>query len=74
MSGEDMVDNGMTMNTISSNVKGEVNGTLPLDTTTVSAVGSSSKRKKSQLRMGKKVYEFYNAPVTKFWLHTVSGD
>ncbi|XP_059155361.1 transient receptor potential cation channel subfamily M member 1-like [Physella acuta] len=24
-------------------------------------------KKKSPLRMGKKVYEFYNAPITKFW-------
>ena len=25
-----------------------------------------------QLSMGKKFYEFYNAPITKFWLHTLS--
>ena len=28
--------------------------------------------KRSPLRMGKKIYEFYTAPVTKFWAHTVS--
>ncbi|CAL1532413.1 unnamed protein product [Lymnaea stagnalis] len=27
------------------------------------------KKKKSPLRMGKKAYEFYNAPITKFWIH-----
>ncbi|KAH9513281.1 Transient receptor putative cation channel sub M member 3 [Bulinus truncatus] len=26
-------------------------------------------KKKSPLRMGKKAYEFYNAPITKFWVH-----
>ena len=72
MSGEDVVDNGVAMNTLgSSNTKSE-NGTLPLDVTGVSTMGSANKRRKSQLRMGKKIYEFYNAPVTKFWLHTVS--
>lgn len=30
------------------------------------------RKKKSPLRMGKKVYEFYNAPITKFWAHAVS--
>ncbi|XP_077863672.1 transient receptor potential cation channel subfamily M member 3 [Saccoglossus kowalevskii] len=28
--------------------------------------------KKSKLRLGKKIYEFYNAPVTKFWAHTMA--
>ncbi|XP_076334720.1 transient receptor potential cation channel trpm-like isoform X2 [Tachypleus tridentatus] len=30
------------------------------------------KIKKSPLRLGKKVYEFYAAPVTKFWGHTMA--
>ncbi|XP_013397522.1 transient receptor potential cation channel subfamily M member 1-like isoform X2 [Lingula anatina] len=29
-------------------------------------------KKKSPLRVGKKVYEFYAAPITKFWLHTMA--
>lgn len=29
-------------------------------------------KKKSPLRPGKKLYEFYNAPITKFWAHTIS--
>ncbi|XP_059155365.1 transient receptor potential cation channel subfamily M member 3-like isoform X3 [Physella acuta] len=29
------------------------------------------RKKKSPLRMGKKVYEFYNAPITKFWAHAI---
>lgn len=29
------------------------------------------KKKKSPLRLGKKIYEFYNAPITKFWASTV---
>ena len=28
-------------------------------------------QKKSPLRLGKKIYEFYTAPITKFWMHTV---
>ncbi|XP_066274984.1 transient receptor potential cation channel subfamily M member 3-like isoform X1 [Branchiostoma lanceolatum] len=28
--------------------------------------------KKSSLRLGKKIYEFYNAPITKFWVHTMA--
>lgn len=31
----------------------------------------TSYSKKSPLRLGKKIYEFYTAPVTKFWSHTV---
>ena len=31
------------------------------------------RKKKSSLRLGKKVYEFYNAPITKFWFYTVSS-
>ncbi len=30
------------------------------------------RKKNSSLRLGKKIYEFYTAPVTKFWAHTVS--
>lgn len=30
------------------------------------------RRKNSSLRLGKKIYEFYTAPITKFWAHTVS--
>lgn len=29
------------------------------------------RKKKSPLRMGKRVYEFYNAPITKFWAHAI---
>ncbi|XP_053405277.1 transient receptor potential cation channel subfamily M member 3-like isoform X7 [Mercenaria mercenaria] len=29
------------------------------------------KKKKSPLRLGKKIYEFYNAPITKFWANTL---
>lgn len=28
--------------------------------------------KKSPLTVSKKIYEFYTAPITKFWMHTVS--
>ncbi|KAK3097474.1 hypothetical protein FSP39_009961, partial [Pinctada imbricata] len=30
------------------------------------------KKKKSPLRLGKKIYEFYNAPITKFWFYTMT--
>ncbi|VDI37874.1 transient receptor potential cation channel subfamily M member 3 [Mytilus galloprovincialis] len=29
------------------------------------------RKKKSSLRLGKKIYEFYNAPITKFWFYTI---
>lgn len=29
------------------------------------------KKKTSPLKLGKKIYEFYTAPITKFWAHTV---
>ena len=29
-------------------------------------------KKNSTLRLGKKIYEFYTAPVSKFWVHSVS--
>ncbi|XP_025077050.1 transient receptor potential cation channel subfamily M member 3-like isoform X4 [Pomacea canaliculata] len=45
------------------------NGSVPMDASTMSAL--PLKRKKSQLRASKKLYEFYNAPITKFWLHTL---
>ncbi|CAD5113778.1 DgyrCDS2946 [Dimorphilus gyrociliatus] len=32
----------------------------------------TSYNKKSPLRLGKKIYEFYTAPVTKFWSHTLA--
>ncbi|XP_064607878.1 transient receptor potential cation channel subfamily M member 3-like isoform X2 [Liolophura sinensis] len=32
----------------------------------------ANKKKKSPLRLGKKIYEFYNAPITKFWAHTMA--
>ncbi|XP_070203392.1 transient receptor potential cation channel subfamily M member 3-like [Littorina saxatilis] len=71
MSGDEVVDNTMTMTPMPTAIKNE-NGTVPLDLNNVYATGGIYKRKKSQLRMGKKIYEFYNAPVTKFWLHTIS--
>ena len=47
------------------------NGQLIPDTTQTSFM-NNFRPKKSPLRIGKKIYEFYNAPVTKFWAHTVS--
>ena len=46
------------------------NGNLPGDNSMYS--NHVYKKKKSPLRLGKKIYEFYNAPITKFWAHTVS--
>ncbi|XP_076465905.1 transient receptor potential cation channel subfamily M member 1-like [Babylonia areolata] len=70
MSGTDEMVDAMTMNPVGSSCKNE-NGTLPLDISSISPSPATTKRKKSQLKMGKKIYEFYNAPVTKFWLHTI---
>ena len=46
------------------------NGILVNDESTTFA--GMFKRKKTGLRLGKKIYEFYAAPITKFWAHTVS--
>ena len=35
-------------------------------------VGTTIRKKKTRLRLGKKYYEFYNAPVVKFWTNAVS--
>lgn len=34
---------------------------------------SYAEKKPTPLRLGKKVYEFYTAPITKFWMYTVSN-
>ncbi|XP_077989060.1 transient receptor potential cation channel subfamily M member 3-like [Glandiceps talaboti] len=34
--------------------------------------GDKEAIKKSSLKLGKKIYEFYNAPVSKFWSHTMA--
>lgn len=52
-------------------ITGGSNNTGGLDSSVFSQ--TLSRKKKSPLRMGKKVYEFYNAPITKFWAHAVSG-
>ncbi|KAL5005502.1 hypothetical protein ScPMuIL_018958 [Solemya velum] len=46
------------------------NGNIPTDT--ISYFNPVHKKKKSPLRLGKKIYEFYNAPITKFWAHTMA--
>ncbi|XP_050403200.2 transient receptor potential cation channel subfamily M member 3 isoform X3 [Patella vulgata] len=46
------------------------NGTVVHDTSIISQL--PFRKKKSPLRLGKKVYEFYNAPVTKFCAHTIA--
>lgn len=39
--------------------------------TMYSSFGPQRKRKQ-ELKLSKKVYEFYSAPVTKFWMHTIA--
>ena len=74
MSGEEPLES-MTLSALPSSGGKNENGTLPQDTSILSAAGNTSyRRKNSQLKMGKKIYEFYNAPVTKFWLHTVGEE
>ncbi|XP_046332894.2 transient receptor potential cation channel subfamily M member 3-like isoform X4 [Haliotis rufescens] len=51
-------------------VPAKENGTVPVDVSTYS--NHPFKKKKSPLRLGKKIYEFYNAPITKFWSHTMT--
>ncbi|XP_033763959.1 transient receptor potential cation channel subfamily M member 1-like [Pecten maximus] len=33
---------------------------------------SAKKKKDNQLRFDRKIYEFYNAPITKFWIYTMT--
>ena len=49
---------------------GTANGNLMYD---LNVAFRNFEKKNSPLRLGKKIYEFYTAPVTKFWLHTVRG-
>lgn len=69
-------ENNMAMNILSVSQKNENGNVAAIDCAIqspgVTGGSSMNKRKKSQLRMGKKIYEFYNAPVTKFWLHTLA--
>lgn len=54
-------------------MKGQENGSCLVDNnSTMDYSHMQSKKKKSPLRLGKKIYEFYNAPIVKFWFYTVS--
>ncbi|KAJ8304156.1 hypothetical protein KUTeg_017739 [Tegillarca granosa] len=46
------------------------NGTLPGENI-LEYSNFNIKKKKSPLKLGKKFYEFYNAPITKFWFYTM---
>lgn len=61
------------MNVDSAQMKGQENGSCLVDNnSTMDYSHMQSKKKKSPLRLGKKIYEFYNAPIVKFWFYTVS--
>lgn len=61
------------MNVDSTQMKGQENGSCLVDNnSTMDYSHMQSKKKKSPLRLGKKIYEFYNAPIVKFWFYTVS--
>lgn len=61
------------MNIDSTQIKGQENGSCLVDTSsTMDYSHMQNKKKKSPLRLGKKIYEFYNAPIVKFWFYTVS--
>lgn len=61
------------MNMDSTQIKGQENGSCLVDTSsTMDYSHMQNKKKKSPLRLGKKIYEFYNAPIVKFWFYTVS--
>lgn len=54
-------------------IKAQENGSCPVDNnSTLDYSHMQNKKKKSPLRLGKKIYEFYNAPIVKFWFYTVS--
>lgn len=61
------------INVETSQMKVQENGNCPVDNnSTLDYSHMQNKKKKSPLRLGKKIYEFYNAPITKFWFYTVS--
>ena len=56
----------------SQQMSGKENGFVNCDNSSYEYSSSPQyKKKKSPLRLGKKIYEFYNAPITKFWFYTV---
>ncbi|XP_062571913.1 transient receptor potential cation channel subfamily M member 3-like [Saccostrea cucullata] len=62
----------MTMETAQIN-KVQENGSCPADNNSALEYSHlQSKKKKSPLRLGKKIYEFYNSPITKFWFYTMT--
>ncbi|XP_052793004.1 transient receptor potential cation channel subfamily M member 3-like isoform X2 [Mya arenaria] len=62
----DELESSISVNPMASPVK--ENGVVMGDT---SVYSSHVRKKKSPLRLGKKIYEFYNAPITKFWANTL---
>lgn len=61
------------MNMDSTQIKGQENGSCLVDTSsTMDYSHMQNKKKKSPLRLGKKIYEFYNAPIVKFWFYTLT--
>lgn len=61
------------MNVDSTQMKGQENGSCLVDNnSTMDYSHMQSKKKKSPLRLGKKIYEFYNAPIVKFWFYTLT--
>lgn len=61
------------MNIDSTQIKGQENGSCLVDTSsTMDYSHMQNKKKKSPLRLGKKIYEFYNAPIVKFWFYTLT--
>nr|XP_022329694.1 transient receptor potential cation channel subfamily M member 1-like isoform X4 [Crassostrea virginica] len=54
-------------------IKAQENGSCPVDNnSTLDYSHMQNKKKKSPLRLGKKIYEFYNAPIVKFWFYTMT--
>ncbi|XP_048733275.2 transient receptor potential cation channel subfamily M member 1-like isoform X2 [Ostrea edulis] len=61
------------INVETSQMKVQENGNCPVDNnSTLDYSHMQNKKKKSPLRLGKKIYEFYNAPITKFWFYTMT--
>ncbi|XP_028437026.1 transient receptor potential cation channel subfamily M member 1 [Perca flavescens] len=52
--------------------KSSKDGTSNVDTTSKKGDEEEEQKKKKRTPIGKKIYEFYNAPFTKFWFNTIS--
>ncbi|CAG0882990.1 unnamed protein product [Darwinula stevensoni] len=65
---QDLMRNGSKMRLTAMDANGKENGTWTVSTNPIKHVKQSSRPLSTQ----KKIYEFYAAPITKFWSHSIA--